>query len=168
MTSSAIVVRKVILSAAFAEMMLSFKTCLNKASRRLRRARRCEGGGGGPNRSNSDCIVATLAILLGPVGVDIGELGVAEEFGSASFWTSSVTEGECLIVGDMKDPLSKDITVDGSSGAVAAVRNGDFGGMLALGVSSPVDSSSSPTRSTTIDAFVEGSDALPAGANDAA
>jgi hypothetical protein len=102
------------------------------------------------------------------VGVDIRELGVAEELGSASFWTSSVTEGECLIVGDMKNPLSKDITVDGSSGAVAAVRNEDFGGMLALGVSSSVDSSSSPTRSTTVDAFVEGSDALPAGANDAA
>ena len=82
------------------------------------------------------------------------------------------SEGECFIFGDVRDPLSEDITVDGSSGAVVATRNGDLEGMPALGVSSSVDSSSSPARSTTIDAFVDGSDAtcegLQAGANDAA
>lgn len=145
--------RSVILSVVFAETMLSFKTCLNKASRRLRRNRRCGAGGGGPNRSSSDCIVATLAVLLVAVGVDTRELGVAEELGSSSFDTSPVGKGACLTC-DIED-----VTADCSSVAVVATWNGEFGAMLALGVSPSVDSSSS-TRSTTIDAFVVGSDAL--------
>ena len=94
--------------------MLSFKTCLNKASQRLRRNRQCGAGSGGPNRSSSDCIVATLAVLLVAVGVDTRELSVVEELGSSLFKTSLVGKGAYLTCN------IEDVTANCSSVAVVA------------------------------------------------
>jgi hypothetical protein len=85
------------------------------------------------------------------------ELGVVEALGSASFCISSAGgREEGFNHGDGRDSLSGETTCDtvvndGPLDAVAANRNGDREDVLAIGVSSSAETSSSPARSTTID-----------------
>jgi hypothetical protein len=89
------------------------------------------------------------------------ELGVVEALGSAFFCSASFCilsaggSGEGFIHGDGRDLLSGETTCDTvvNDGHVDTVanRNGDREDVLAIGVLSSAETSSSPARSITID-----------------